>query len=130
MCWKQSPALQHDLHANPGVKTAEPAQPPEEATGGLEPKESVVETSRYNRAAGFRRLGARKAARQVDHQVEAAACIKAADRLLLDLLAIVRKMHLQLDAGQQNLVAANKISRDAEYLPPATAHAELESVAS
>ena len=80
-----------------------------------------MERQHFNRAAGFRRLGARKSARMVTHQTEAAAGIDAAMEIIFTAVHELAKAHKKLGAAECELVDANRIACSAEYQPPASA---------
>lgn len=78
-----------------------------------------MNTARFNRAAGFRRLGARSHARLLDEQTETLVRIQHADRMLGDLLCWVRAQHEELKAAEAHAKRANQRASEAEYEAPA-----------
>lgn len=73
---------------------------------------------RFNRAAGFRRLGARSHARLLDDQTEALVRIQHADRMLGELIGWARAQHEELKAAERHALASNQRASEAQYLAP------------
>jgi len=71
-----------------------------------------------NLAAGKRLLGARQHARLLDHQTEALCRIDAADRMLIDLLAILKAQHAELQLARAAALEANQRASSATYEAP------------
>lgn len=72
-----------------------------------------------NLAAGHRRLGARRAARQLEHQVEAAALADAVQRDLREAVRMIVEAYGKAGFAKDELVEANRIACSAEYEAPA-----------
>lgn len=74
-----------------------------------------------NPAAGFRRLGARRAMRLSERITDGLAGTQAADAMLLDVLRLLEQQHRKLRSAEAQLVEANRILSEAEYVAPAEA---------
>lgn len=80
--------------------------------------------TRPNLAAGFRRLGARKHAKLLDHQSEALAAMNAADRVIVEAVKALRDVHRLNRHAEGSLRAASETASAALYQAPADDYAD------